>query len=83
MVTIGVYRRSIAKLQTHSGASRTHTLIRKIISVYKCTDLVCRGSPIGAKPNLYCEAIELVCGGSPKIFILVKRKSRHRVKPEG
>ena len=21
---------------------------------------------IGAKPNLYCEAIELVCGGSPK-----------------
>ena len=24
---------------------------------------------IGAKANLYCEAIELVCGGSPKICI--------------
>ena len=22
---------------------------------------------IGAKPNLYCEAMELVCGGSPKV----------------
>ena len=22
---------------------------------------------IGAKPNLYCEAIELVCGGSPSL----------------
>ena len=35
---------------------------------------------IGAKPNLYCEAIELVCGGSPKICVLVERKSRLRVK---
>ena len=35
---------------------------------------------IGAKPNLYCEAIELVCGGSSKICILVERKSRLRVK---
>ena len=25
---------------------------------------------IGAKPNLYCKAIELVCGGSPKICVL-------------
>jgi hypothetical protein len=38
---------------------------------------------IGAKPNLYCEAIELVCGGSPKICVLVERKSQHRVKWEG
>ena len=38
---------------------------------------------IGAKPNLYCEAIELVCGGSPKICVLVERKSQHRVKLEG
>ena len=38
---------------------------------------------IGAKPNLYCEAIELVCGGSPKICVLVERKSRLRVKSEG
>ena len=39
-------------------------------------------STIGAKPNLYCEAIELVCGGSPKICVLVERKSLHRVKSE-
>ena len=38
---------------------------------------------IGAKANLYCEAIELVCGGSPKICVLVERKSQHRVKSEG
>ena len=35
---------------------------------------------IGAKPNPYCEAIELVYGGSPKICVLVERKSRLRVK---
>ena len=33
---------------------------------------------IGAKPNLYCEAIELVCGGSPKICVLVDRKALDR-----
>ena len=38
---------------------------------------------IGAKPNLYCKAIELVCSGSPKICVLVERKSRNRVKSEG
>ena len=37
---------------------------------------------IGAKSNLYCEAIELVCGGSPKVCFLVERKARHRVKLE-
>ena len=37
---------------------------------------------IGAKPNLYCEAIELVCGGSPNVCILVERKAWHRVKSE-
>ena len=35
---------------------------------------------IGAKPNLYCEAIELV--GSPKVCVLVEWKARHRVKSE-
>ena len=39
-----------------------------------------RAAAIGAKPNLYREAIELVCGGSPKICVLVERKSRQRVK---
>ena len=39
-------------------------------------------APIGAKPNLYCEAIELVCGGSPKVCVLVEWKGRHRVKSE-
>jgi hypothetical protein len=38
---------------------------------------------IGAKPNLYCKGIGLVCGGSPKICVLVERKSQHRVKWEG
>ena len=42
-----------------------------------------RGELIGAKANLYCEAIELVCGGSPKICFLVERKSQYRVKSEG
>ena len=37
---------------------------------------------IGAKPNLYCEAIELVCGGSPKICVLVEGKALDRVKSE-
>ena len=39
-------------------------------------------STIGAKPNLYCEAIELVCGGSPKICVLVEWKALDRVKSE-
>ena len=38
--------------------------------------------PIGAKPNLYCEAIELVCGSSPKVCVLVERKALDRVKSE-
>ena len=38
---------------------------------------------IGAKPNLYCEAIELVCGGSPIGCGLVERKAQDRVKWEG
>ena len=37
---------------------------------------------IGAKPNLYCEAIELVCGGSPKDCVLVEWKALDRVKSE-
>ena len=36
---------------------------------------------IGAKPNLYCKAIELVCGGSPKACVLVERKVRHSLCP--
>ena len=39
-------------------------------------------SAIGAKPNIYCEAIELVCGGSPKVCVLVERKALDRVKSE-
>ena len=42
-----------------------------------------RAATIGAKPNLYCKAIELVCGGSPKICVLIERKSWDRVKLEG
>ena len=38
---------------------------------------------IGAKPNLYCEAIEVVCGGSPIGCGLVERKAQDRVKWEG
>ena len=34
------------------------------------------GPYIGAKPNLYCEAIELVCAGSPICCVLVERKSQ-------
>ena len=30
---------------------------------------------IGAKPNLYCKAIELVCGGSPIGCGLAERKA--------
>ena len=37
---------------------------------------------IGAKPNLFCEAIELVCGGSPRICVLVEWKALDRVKSE-
>ena len=37
---------------------------------------------IGAKPNLYCKAIELACGGSPKVCVLIEWKARHRVKSE-
>ena len=37
---------------------------------------------IGAKPNLNCEAIELVCGGSPIGFVIVERKAQHRGKSE-
>ena len=40
--------------------------------LYEDTDLRSRG--IGAKPNLYCKAIELVCGGSPNLVGLVERK---------
>ena len=39
-------------------------------------------SLIGAKPNLYCKAIELVCGGSPKVCVLVERKALDIVKSE-
>ena len=41
-----------------------------------------RSSPLGAKPNLYCEAMELVCGGSPKDCVLVVRKALDKVKLE-
>ena len=45
--------------------------------------LVFDGFPdIGAKPNIYCEAIELVCGGSPKACVLIEWKALDRVKSE-
>ena len=50
-------------------------------SIYKVAKLV-GGEFIGAKSNLYRKAIELVCGGSPKICVLVERKSLDRVKSE-
>ena len=37
---------------------------------------------IGTKTNLYCKAIELVCGGSPKFCVLVEWKALDRVKLE-
>ena len=40
------------------------------------------GTGIGAKPNLNCEAIELVSGCSPKVCVLVERKALDRVKSE-
>ena len=40
------------------------------------------GTGIGAKPNLNCKAIELVCGGSPKVCVLVEKKALDRVKLE-
>ena len=40
------------------------------------------GTGIGAKPNLYCKAIELLCGGSAKVCVLVERKALDRVKSE-
>ena len=36
---------------------------------------------IGAKPNLYCKAIELVCSGSPKICVLVQEESPRQHSP--
>ena len=33
---------------------------------------------IGAKPNIYSKAIELVCYGSPIGCVLVERKAQHR-----
>ena len=37
---------------------------------------------LGGKPNFYCEAIELVCDGSPNICVFTEWKFRHRVKLE-
>ena len=46
--------------KTHSGASHSHRNPQDPFPVVTRTSRA-----IGAKPNLYCEAIELVCGGSP------------------
>ena len=46
------------------------------------TGIAAAGEPIGAKPNLYCKSIELVCGGSPKLCVLVEWKALDRVKSE-
>ena len=40
------------------------------------------GTGIASKPNIYCEAIELVCGSSPKVCVLVERKALDRVMSE-
>ena len=37
---------------------------------------------IGAKPKIYCEAIELVGGGSPNFCVLVEWKALDRAKSE-
>ena len=39
-------------------------------------------SPIGANPNIYSEALELVCGSSSIGCVLVERKAQHRGKQE-
>ena len=38
------------------------------------------GGTIGAKPKIYSEAIELVCGGSPICCVLLERNAQHRGK---
>ena len=67
------FRGSLALTQP-SECGRQHTLV----SVHAQT----AAWHIGAKPNIYCEAIELVCGGSPKICVLVEWKALDRVKSE-
>ena len=53
------------------------------ISIYmEQEQLLGPGEIIGAKPDLFCEAIELVCGGSPKLCVLVEWKALDRVKLE-
>ena len=82
--------KSASTMKMKSMNCKTGTLIDKLIWFGKPKHKkIVRGKvreemnvqpTIGAKPNLYCEAIELVCGGSPKICVLVERKSRLRVK---
>ena len=59
---------------------RLETVVRKLRCAAK--DFLLMIQSIGAKPNLYCEAIELVCGGSPKVCVLVEWKALDRVKLE-
>ena len=54
------------------------TALNSCVEIYK----VVQRSHIGAKLNLYCGAIELVCDGSPKVCVLVERKALDRVKSE-
>ena len=71
---------------TNSGLKQNIDISTYQYQYVKCRGAHCKdfGAPsIGAKPNLYCEAIELVCGGSPIGCGLVERKAQDRVKWEG
>ena len=89
---------SVGAEQTHSVRNTSNMDLPKIISglvsklhgatqplLSLCIELgdqEALASGIGAKPKLFCEAIELVCGGSPKLCVLVEWKALDRVKSE-
>ena len=69
-------------LRNRGGLVNDFTLSRAFLSTR--TQTLGEGRhTIGAKPNLYCEAIQLVCGGSPIGCGLVERKAQLRGKQEG
>ena len=53
-----------------------------LLSCVEATKVIHREQCIGVKHNLYSEAIELVCGGSPIDGVLVERKAQLRGKGE-
>ena len=70
----GVSSSDECRVETHGHVRPPHgnSLVTDVSAV----------SAIGAKPNIHCKAIELVCGGSPKACVLVEWKALDRVKSE-